>query len=98
MASTAKSMEVRETEAKREDLESLKENGGGGAESCEKGGAPDPPTNPMVSALLTDMYQISMAYAYWKAGKHKDRAVYVFAPSFSRSRSFLDGCVVLFLA
>lgn len=38
---------------------------------------PGPPTNPMVSALLTDMYQISMAYAYWRAGKHKDRAVYV---------------------
>lgn len=37
---------------------------------------PGPPTNPMVSALLTDMYQISMAYAYWRAGKHKDRAVF----------------------
>ena len=33
------------------------------------------PTNPMVSALLTDMYQFTMAYAYWKANKHMDIAV-----------------------
>ncbi|PKU82769.1 nicotinate phosphoribosyltransferase [Dendrobium catenatum] len=33
------------------------------------------PTNPMVSPLLTDLYQFTMAYAYWKAGKHQDRAV-----------------------
>jgi hypothetical protein len=36
---------------------------------------PGPPTNPMVTALLTDMYQITIAYAYWKANKHNDRAV-----------------------
>ncbi len=36
---------------------------------------PGPPINPMVTALLTDMYQITMAYAYWKADKHNDRAV-----------------------
>lgn len=35
------------------------------------------PTNPMVTPLLTDLYQYTMAYAYWKAGKHLDRAVYV---------------------
>ncbi|XP_068662342.1 nicotinate phosphoribosyltransferase 2-like [Aristolochia californica] len=34
------------------------------------------PTNPMASALLTDLYQFSMAYAYWKAGKHQERAVF----------------------
>eukprot|EP00249_Psilotum_nudum_P018573 c26869_g1_i2 orf=263-1912(+) len=34
------------------------------------------PTNPMVTPLLTDMYQFTMAYAYWKAGKHLDRAVF----------------------
>ncbi|KAJ7533616.1 hypothetical protein O6H91_13G057100 [Diphasiastrum complanatum] len=34
------------------------------------------PTNPMVTALLTDMYQITMAYAYWRAGKHIDQAVF----------------------
>jgi hypothetical protein len=42
--------------------------GGGG------GGVPRP-TNPMVTPLLTDLYQFTMAYAYWKAGKHLDRAV-----------------------
>lgn len=34
------------------------------------------PTNPMVSPLLTDLYQFTMAYAYWKAGKHQERAVF----------------------
>ena len=34
-----------------------------------------PPTNPLVTALLTDMYQLTMAYAYWKGGKHNDNAV-----------------------
>ncbi|XP_047323964.1 nicotinate phosphoribosyltransferase 2-like [Impatiens glandulifera] len=34
------------------------------------------PTNPMVTPLLSDLYQFTMAYAYWKAGKHKDRAVF----------------------
>lgn len=33
-------------------------------------------TNPMVTPLLTDLYQFTMAYAYWKAGKHQDRAVF----------------------
>ncbi|XP_073106948.1 nicotinate phosphoribosyltransferase 2 [Elaeis guineensis] len=33
-------------------------------------------TNPMVTPLLTDLYQFTMAYAYWKAGKHLDRAVF----------------------
>jgi hypothetical protein len=46
-----------------------------------------PPTNPMVSVLLTDMYQLSMAYAYWKAGKHNDSAVYVSSLSLSLSLS-----------
>ncbi|KAL0431542.1 UNVERIFIED_CONTAM: Nicotinate phosphoribosyltransferase 1 [Sesamum radiatum] len=36
----------------------------------------DGPTNPMVTPLLTDLYQFTMAYAYWKAGKHKERAVF----------------------
>eukprot|EP00252_Welwitschia_mirabilis_P022110 TRINITY_DN5884_c0_g1_i1.p1 TRINITY_DN5884_c0_g1~~TRINITY_DN5884_c0_g1_i1.p1 ORF type:complete len:510 (-),score=99.32 TRINITY_DN5884_c0_g1_i1:158-1687(-) len=34
------------------------------------------PTNPMVSPLLADLYQYTMVYAYWKAGKHSDRAVF----------------------
>ncbi|XP_058091346.1 nicotinate phosphoribosyltransferase 2-like isoform X1 [Magnolia sinica] len=49
-------------------------NGGPSA----NGGLPsiDGPTNPMVTPLLTDLYQFTMAYAYWKAGKHQDRAVF----------------------
>ncbi|EPS57263.1 hypothetical protein M569_17557, partial [Genlisea aurea] len=34
------------------------------------------PTNPMVTPLLTDLYQFTMAYAYWKAGKQNERAVF----------------------
>lgn len=34
------------------------------------------PTNPLVCALLTDMYQISMTYAHWKNGKADDHAVF----------------------
>ncbi|XP_024515334.1 nicotinate phosphoribosyltransferase 2 [Selaginella moellendorffii] len=34
------------------------------------------PTNPMVSSLLNEMYHVTTAYAYWKAGKHLDRAVF----------------------
>ncbi|KAK6152732.1 hypothetical protein DH2020_012371 [Rehmannia glutinosa] len=30
----------------------------------------------MVTPLLTDLYQFTMAYAYWKAGKHNERAVF----------------------
>ncbi|KAK6923055.1 Nicotinate phosphoribosyltransferase C-terminal domain [Dillenia turbinata] len=36
----------------------------------------DGPTNPMVTPMLTDLYQYTMAYAYWKAGKHDERAVF----------------------
>ncbi|XP_031785272.1 nicotinate phosphoribosyltransferase isoform X4 [Nasonia vitripennis] len=32
--------------------------------------------NGVVQPLLTDLYQITMAYAYWKNGKIKDRAVF----------------------
>lgn len=34
------------------------------------------PTNDFVGPLLTDLYQLTMAYAYWKAGRHNDRAVF----------------------
>ena len=34
------------------------------------------PSNPLVQALLTDFYQITMAYAYWKCGKHNDKACF----------------------
>lgn len=36
------------------------------------------PTNPMVTPLLNDLYQFTMAYAYWKAGKQSERSVLVF--------------------
>src|SRR3989338_2282515 len=32
--------------------------------------------NPLVSPMLTDMYQITMAYSYWCHGKQDDPAVY----------------------
>lgn len=34
------------------------------------------PTNPLVGAMLTDKYQITMAYGYWKAGIHEEEAVF----------------------
>lgn len=33
-------------------------------------------SNPLVQPLLTDLYQITMAYAYWKSGKVRDHAVF----------------------
>lgn len=36
----------------------------------------DSPVNPLVTALLTDMYQVTMSYAYWKAGRHNEQAVF----------------------
>ncbi|CAA0840972.1 Nicotinate phosphoribosyltransferase 1 [Striga hermonthica] len=45
-------------------------------EEEELAGGIDGPTNPMVTPLLTDLYQFTMAYAYWKAGKHEERAVF----------------------
>lgn len=33
-------------------------------------------TNALVSPMLTDMYQLTMAYAYWKSAKHEDEAVF----------------------
>ena len=32
------------------------------------------PTNPLVNELLTDKYQLTMAYGYWKAGRHDEQA------------------------
>ena len=34
------------------------------------------PTNSFVCPMLTDMYQISMTYAYWKGGKADEDAVF----------------------
>lgn len=56
--------------------ESIEEVPNGSIEEDRRSPAPTPaPTNPMVTPLLTDLYQFTMAYAYWKAGKHLDRAV-----------------------
>ena len=32
--------------------------------------------NNLVQPLLTDLYQITMAYAYWKTGKRDEHAVF----------------------
>lgn len=34
------------------------------------------PVNPIVDSLLTDKYQLTMAYSYWKAQKHNQEAVF----------------------
>ena len=34
------------------------------------------PTNSLVTALLTDLYQITMAYAYWKTNRQNEHAVF----------------------
>ncbi len=34
------------------------------------------PTNNLVSALLVDLYQVTMTYAHWKAGKHEESGVF----------------------
>ncbi|CAF2114096.1 hypothetical protein Bca4012_096171 [Brassica carinata] len=42
----------------------------------EPGRVIEGPTNPMVTPLLNDLYQFTMAYAYWKAGKQNERSVF----------------------
>jgi nicotinate phosphoribosyltransferase len=34
------------------------------------------PTNPLVQPLLTDLYQITMVYGYWRSGMHRKRAAF----------------------
>ncbi len=34
------------------------------------------PSNTLVSAMCTDLYQITMAYSYWRSNKHNDDAVF----------------------
>lgn len=38
--------------------------------------SPTKPTNSLVTPLLTDLYQITMAYGYWKTNRHNDHAVF----------------------
>ena len=35
-----------------------------------------PPANNLVNPLLTDLYQITMAYGYWKTNRHNEHAVF----------------------
>ena len=34
------------------------------------------PTNSLVTPMLTDLYQITMAYAHWKNNRHEDPAIF----------------------
>ncbi len=34
------------------------------------------PTNAFVGPMLTDLYQLTMAYGYWRNGKQRDKAVF----------------------
>jgi nicotinate phosphoribosyltransferase len=34
------------------------------------------PLNSLVTPLLTDLYQLTMAYGYWKSNRHNERAVF----------------------
>eukprot|EP00531_Pseudo-nitzschia_arenysensis_P018601 CAMPEP_0116130596 /NCGR_PEP_ID=MMETSP0329-20121206/8566_1 /TAXON_ID=697910 /ORGANISM="Pseudo-nitzschia arenysensis, Strain B593" /LENGTH=592 /DNA_ID=CAMNT_0003624989 /DNA_START=66 /DNA_END=1844 /DNA_ORIENTATION=+ len=49
------------------------------------------PTNPLVRALLTDLYQLTMTYAHWKTGKANDHAVFEL---FFRKNPFKGGYTV----
>ena len=40
------------------------------AKRARPSSAPTAPTNTLVRPLLTDMYQLTMCYAYWKSGRH----------------------------
>jgi len=37
---------------------------------------PQRPINSLVTPLLTDLYQITMAYAYWKNKRHQDPSIF----------------------
>ena len=49
------------------------------------------PTNPLVRALLTDLYQLTMTYAHWRTGKANDPAVFEL---FFRKNPFQGGYTV----
>ena len=49
------------------------------------------PTNPLVGPLLTDFYQISMAYTYWKHGRHERPSVFERGAAVSSSGGVRDG-------
>lgn len=51
-------------------MESRAPNGTGGTHDLMQ------PTDNLTNALLTDMYQITMAYAYFKTKRHETIAVF----------------------
>ena len=46
------------------------------AKDCQERTAELCQENSVVQPLLTDLYQITMAYAYWKSGKTDDVATF----------------------
>ena len=63
----------------KDDTQPAKKRRGEGAKAhsvLPQSAAVEGPTNKLVTPLLTDMYQVSMAYAYWKSQKHNDNAVF----------------------
>ncbi|XP_059623899.1 nicotinate phosphoribosyltransferase 2-like [Cornus florida] len=57
-------------------IETMESKANGPKEEENRSRVIDGPTNPMVTPLLTDLYQFTMAYAYWKGGKQNERAVF----------------------
>jgi hypothetical protein len=54
---------------------------------------PKSSTNQLVGPMLTDFYQITMAYAYWKGGRADDDAGEANISIISNFPSFLVDCV-----
>jgi len=50
--------------------------GGGGDRTVPSPEFDSPPSNMFVTPLLTDYYEIMMAYSYWKCGTHESHAVF----------------------
>lgn len=50
-----------------------------------------PPTAGRIPALLTDLYQLTMAYGYWKTGTHRAEAVF---HVFYRKQPFAGGFAI----
>ena len=44
-------------------------------------------SNSVVGPLLTDLYQIRMAYAYWKVGKNSKRKKYPGENSLAKTKN-----------